>query len=138
MPESFAFKLALNTVHVTVDDATIEYKIGVSKRRVPLADLRHLYVIPGSVRQLVVSYADGDKLKRITIGANDGQPAFDTLVELLVARRPEIDIRHLLARQANKLLGRSRALIFIGAVVAIVVGLAALTWLSGLVEGWFD
>lgn len=138
MSDSFALKMALNTVHATVDETALTYKLGVSKRTVPMANLRHLYVIPGSVRQLVISYDDAGKLKRVTIGANDGQPAFDALVDAVLVRRPEIDIRHLPAKEANRLLGRSRALIFLGAVLAIAVGLGAWFWVSGALQRWLD
>lgn len=138
MSESFTFKMALNTVHATVDAEGIEYKIGIAKQRVAFADMRHLYVIPGSVEQLVVSHDKGGKLKRLTIGANADQPAFGALIEALVAARPEIDIRHLPAKEANALLGRSRLLIGVAAALTIVVILAVMTWVSGAVEGWLD
>lgn len=138
MPESFSLKMALNTVHATVDDSALTYKIGISKRTVLLSNMRHLYVVGGSVRQLVISYDDGGKLKRVTIGANDGQPAFDALVAAILAHRPEIDIRQLPAKQANALLGRSRALIFLGAVLAIAVGLGVWFWISGALQQWLD
>ncbi|MGK0359514.1 MAG: hypothetical protein ACI9U2_001816 [Bradymonadia bacterium] len=138
MPESFDLKMALNTVHATVDDAALTYKIGMSKRTVALSAMRHLYIVPGSVRQLVISYDHAGKLKRVTIGANDGQPAFDALVDAILARRPEIDIRHLPAKEANALLGRSRALIFLGGVVALAVGLGVWFWVSGALQRWLD
>lgn len=138
MADAYSFRMALNTVHATLEGDVFEYRIGVAKQRVALADMRHLYVIPGAVRQLVVSHDKDGALKRITIAANDGQPAFDALVERLVALRPEIDIRHLPPKEANRLLGRSRVLIGVAAVLTVVVVLAVAAWASHLVEGLFD
>lgn len=101
---SFEFRYTVFTVSARLDARRFEVRAGVRTSAAPLDRLQHLYVYRDAERgvdELLLSYArPGGRLRRIRVFADAGESGFATLVDALLEKRPDIDIRHLERREA--------------------------------------
>lgn len=98
-PDAYRFRYAVFNVTAHLDETQLVVRTGVRTAVVPVARLQHLYVVEDperSERELLLSYATpSGRLRRTRVFADRDEPGFDALLQALLARRPEIDIRHL-------------------------------------------
>ncbi len=139
--ETFSIKMMVQTYYARLDDQEFQLKQGPRRTTVPTASFRHLYVEDEGAMQLMwLSYeAANGKLKRVSIGANAGDPGLAKLVDSLVAAYPQIDIRSQDRKQAMQTLGAmSRGLrIAIGLTVALVF-MVVLSFIAEYLGGAFE
>jgi hypothetical protein len=102
--EQIRFKYAVFNVTAELDETRLIVRTGVRTATAPLAKLQHLYVFDTAERgerELLLSYATArGGLRRVRVFADADEAGFDTLVQTLLRRRPEIDVRHLTAAEA--------------------------------------
>jgi len=100
----FEFRYTVFTVSARIDARRFEVRSGVRTSAAPIDRLQHLYVHADAERgvdELLLSYAaPGGRLRRIRAFADAGESGFVQLVDALIERRPDIDIRHLERREA--------------------------------------
>ncbi len=127
---SFEFRYTVFNVSARLDERRLEVRAGVRTSAAPIDRLQHLHVHRDAGRgvdELLLSYAlPGGRLRRIRVFADSGQAGFDALVDGLLARRPDIDIRELDRREAWDRTG-SRELdriVLPGMMAVAIIGLA--------------
>ncbi len=139
--ETFSIKMMVQTYYARLDDQEFQLKQGPRRTTVPTSAMRHLYVEDEGAMQLMwLAYeaADG-KLKRVSIGANAGDPGLTRLVEALVSAHPQIDIRSQDRKQAMKTLGAmSRGLRMVIGLSMTVVLLVVLSFIAEYIGGAFE
>ena len=138
MADVFEFGFMSLTIRASIDDATIEVKQGLRTFRVPLAEVRHLYVRPtGQFRELLVGTEPSPGKKKVfRFSANVGQGAFDAFVAAVVARRPDCDRRSLDAKTAMTMMGAKNVELITGLVLfGLLVGGLAIGMLPKLLHG---
>lgn len=101
---TFEFRYTVFTVSARLEEGRIEVRAGVRTSAAPIDRLQHLHVHRDAARgvdELLLSYAlPGGRLRRIRVFADSGEAGFDALVDALLDRRPDIDIRELDRREA--------------------------------------
>ena len=136
----FRFRYTLFAVEARIDETRLEVQAGVKRSVAPLARLQHLFVHHDQGRgnaELVVSFvAARGRLRRVRVFADAHEPAFDALVAALLARRPEIDIRHLPRDEAYRRMGSAgREAVVLPALMGVVLGLMAVMFAPMVVHG---
>ena len=106
---SFDFRYTVFNVSARIDEGRIEVRAGVRTSAAPIERLQHLHVHRDAGRgvdELLLSYAlPGGRLRRLRVFADAGEAGFESLIDALLERRPDIDIRHLERREAWALTG---------------------------------
>lgn len=139
----FRFRYTLFPVEARIDETRIEVKAGVRTSVAPIARLQHLFVHHDRDRrtaELVLCYvAARGRLRRLRVFADDHEVAFDALVEALLARRPEIDIRHLERGDAYRRMGSEvRDAVVLPAMTAVALAAMAVMFAPMLIHGLDD
>ena len=109
----FQFTYTVFQVNATIEDDVIHAQMGIKQVHVHLQRLQHLYVDERKDTdscELILSYVTAKgALKRTRIFADRGEPGFLRLIEAILARRPEIDIRELPPEEAYVRMGSTPA-----------------------------
>lgn len=138
---TFRFRYTLYMVDARLDDHQIVVKTGIRTVAAPFAGLRQLYVVRAPGRddvELLLGYVDArGRQRRLRAFADRDQPGFDQLVEAILARRPEIDIRHLSVSEAYRRTG-SKEMEGVALPVVMLLGVLVVAVLFGpmLVHGF--
>ncbi len=110
---SFRFRYTVFVVDARVEGDKLVSKTGLKMVVVPLERLQLLYVHAPREREhqeLVLCYRGRkDRLKRARIFADRDEPGFTALIDFLLARRPEIDLRGVPAEEAFRRMGAVEA-----------------------------
>lgn len=141
-PHVFHFRYTVFTVAATLDADRLIAKVGIRTIQVPIARLKQLYVRDerraDHVELLLTHLDDKGRLKRSRLFADKHEKGFDALIEALLARRPDADVRHLTTREAYRLSG-SKEMEWIALPVVMTLGwLAVALLLSPLVRHGLD
>ncbi len=139
-PLTFRFRHTVFTVMAQLDADRLLTKTGVRMASAPIARLQHLYVrreIGRDEAELVLTYlTDKGRLRRLRLFADRDEPGFDALVEALLARRPEIDIRGLSASEAYRRMGSVELdWVVVPAVMTVGLLIVAVLMLPMLIHG---
>lgn len=140
--QRFAFRYTVFNVAATLDATHLQARSGMRTVVVPIARLQQLYVRDDRradhVELLLTHHDAKGRLKRARLFADKKEPGFDALIEALLARRPEADVRHLSTSEAYQLSG-SKELEWLALPVVMLVGWAILALLfSPLIRHGFD
>lgn len=139
----FRFKYTVFTVEARLDEARLEVRAGVRTSVAPVTRMQHVFVHRDRAQQtaeLVVSYvASRGRLRRLRVFADAHEPAFDALVEALLARRPELDIRHLERGDAYRRMGsQTRDAVVLPALMAVAIAIMGAMFAPMVVHGFDD
>lgn len=139
--EQIRFKYAVFNVTAELDDTRLVVRTGVRTSVAPLARLQHLYVFETperSERELLLSFANPrGRLRRVRVFADRDEAGFDTLVQALLRRRPEIDVRHLTAVEAYARTGtRQLEWLVLPLMMALVLVVLAVLFAPLLIHGF--
>lgn len=141
-PRVFHFRYTVFTVAATLDADRLIAKVGIRTIQVPIARLKQLYVRDerrsDHVELLLTHLDDKGRMKRARLFADKNEKGFDALIEALIQRRPEADVRHLSTREAYRLSG-SKEMEWIALPVVMALGWLVLAFLlSPLVRHGLD
>ncbi len=137
----FRFKYTVFTVEARLDESRLEVRAGVRTSVAPVARMQHVFVHRDRSRQtveLVVSYAAArGRLRRLRVFADAHEPAFDALVEALLTRRPELDIRHLERDDAYRRMGsQTRDAVVLPVLMAVAIAIMGAMFAPMVVHGF--
>lgn len=138
----FRFQYTVFTVAASLDADRLIAKVGIRTIQVPIARLQQLYVRnerrADHVELLLTHLDDAGRPRRSRLFADKHEAGFFALVEALLARRPEADVRHLSTREAYRLSG-SKELEWIALPLVMAIGWLVLALLlSPLLRHGFD
>jgi hypothetical protein len=133
-PETFAYGYMAFRREALIDDDELSVRHGLRSHPIRLSRLTHLYLQSlGNVQMLwLVEQRSHRGPRTHRIAANAGDPGFLALVESLVAKRPDIDLRGEDEKQALRRMGvrdRSSWLGVLLLLAPVLVGVAMLPWL---------
>ncbi len=112
--QRFRFRYTLFTVDAQLGPDLLVAKTGIKVVSVPVARLTHLYIHDrkdADHLELLLGYRKraGGRVRRARLFADREQPGFIGLVDALLARRPEIDIRGVHYSEAFRQVGAVEA-----------------------------
>lgn len=140
--QQFAFRYTVFNVAATLDDTHLHARSGIRTVVVPIARLQHLYVRDerhtDHVELLLTHHDAKGRLKRSRLFADKKEAGFEAMIEALLARRPQADVRHLSASAAYQLSG-SKEMEWLALPVVMLLGWVILAMLfSPLIRHGFD
>lgn len=138
----FHFRYTVFTVAATLDAERLMAKVGIRTIQVPIARLQQVYVRDerrsDHVELLLTHLDDKGRLRRARLFADKREAGFEALIEALLARRPEADVRHLSASEAYRLSGSKEAEWVALPAVMLLGWLVLAVLLSPLMRHGFD
>ncbi len=139
--QEFKFQYTVVSNTATLDARDVRFKMGLRTQKTELSSLKHLYIqhqMAGDLQELILTYSHGHKLKRIRVYSNEGEVGFDQTVAAILARRPDIDIRHMPEKEALAMMGAVNTEKWSAISVPIIVTLVMAVLLYPTIKHGFD
>ncbi len=131
----FRFRYTIFTVQAELGPKLLNVKMGIKMVSVAVARITHLYVHDSTANdhlEMLIGYTkkDGGRIRRARVFADREQPGFDGLVDALLERRPEVDIRGVHPSEAYTQMGAVEAewLVIPGVMALGTLVVAGLLW----------